>query len=53
MEGDVIIQLSREDVMTVEQILLDRDAELALKLVREKIEPVIKNSQRAQCKAWE
>jgi hypothetical protein len=52
MDGEIIIQLSREDVMTVEQILLDRDAELALKFVREKIEPDIKNSQREKCKAW-
>jgi len=52
MDGEVIIQLSREDVMRVEQILLDRDGELALKFVREKIEPVIKNSHREQCKAW-
>ena len=53
MKGNILIQLTEEDVMTVEQILLDRDGELALKFIREKIEPVVKNGHREKCKAWE
>ena len=53
MQGNVIVQLSEEDVMTVEQIILDQDGELALKLIREKIGPAIKNNQPERCKAWD
>ena len=53
MQGDVIIKLTQEDVMTVEEILLDQDGELALKFIRGKIEPAIKDNQHEKCKAWE
>lgn len=53
MQENIMVQLNQEDVMTVEQILLDQDGELALKLVREKIGPAIKNSQPERCKAWD
>ena len=53
MQGNVIVQLSEEDVITVEQILLDQDGELALKLIREKIAPAIKKCQPERCKTWE
>jgi hypothetical protein len=45
MGGDIVIQLSKEDILTVEQILIDSDRELALKFIRDKIEPAIKAGQ--------
>ena len=53
MEGDIVIQLSKNDILTVEQILIDCDRELALKFIRDKIEPAIKSGQVEQCKPWE
>ncbi len=53
MKGDIVIQLTQSDIMTVEQILVDCDKELALKFVRDKIEPAIKSGQEEHCKPWE
>jgi hypothetical protein len=62
MEGDIVIQLSKNDILTVEQILIiltveqiliDCDKELALKFIRDKIEPAIKGGQAEHCKPWE
>ena len=50
MKKTISIQLTEEDLMTIEQILLDRDGELALKFVQDKIQPVIKESQSNHCK---
>jgi hypothetical protein len=53
MDGDIVIQLSKNDILTVEQILIDSDKELALKFIRDKIEPAIKGGQAEHCKPWE
>ncbi len=53
MENNLVIQLNNNDVLLVEQILIDSDKELALKFIRDKIEPAIKSSQEGHCKPWE
>ena len=53
MKGNIVIQLTKNDVMTVEQILIDCDKELAIKFIRDKIEPAIKSLQEDPCKPWE
>lgn len=53
MDGEIVIQLSKNDILTVEQILIDSDKELALKFIRDKIEPAIKGGQAEHCKPWE
>jgi len=51
--GRVSILLDQTDIMTVESILMDDDAEEALKYIRDVIQPKIKEHAGEHCKPWE
>ncbi len=46
------ISLDQADLIQVERILLDEDAQAALAFVRECVNPKIKATEHEHCKAW-
>lgn len=45
----VVVTLEAADLLAVEQICLDRDAEAALRFIKERLKPQIEAAQKGLC----